>query len=126
MSALEGRLRAALDARARSVTAEDLAPAVPPTAMALRRRFPAGWRLGAAAVGAAAALALVGLAVFPAEHDSPVPSPPGAPGAVYPSGSPGSSDPSPWPEPSLPSSPSPLINEFPTGGPGDISPSTTP
>ncbi|ROP29104.1 hypothetical protein EDD30_1888 [Couchioplanes caeruleus] len=124
MSAFERRLRAALDARARSVTAADLSPAVPPTAMPLRRRHPAmRWRLGAVTVGVTIALAAVGVAVFPVGDDGRGPAPnaphaPAGPGSVEPrpSGSPGPSG--------VPTSPGPsgvsgsLEPSGPSGSPG--------
>ncbi|MFI5492152.1 hypothetical protein [Actinoplanes sp. NPDC051859] len=120
MTGTEVRLRAALHARAAGVTAADLSPAVPPTAMPVRRRSFVGWRTGAVAVAAAVVLGVLGFVVARSggERTEPVPNPPGvtvpsspptpsAPvtePAPSPSADPSSADPSSTPSPSTGSS----------------------
>ena len=102
---LEARLRAALSARALSVTADDLQPAVPPTAASGQRERRLPWRWPRLLTGVALA-SVVGVAGVAAvawlpgeERPSPAPNPPAA---TVPSQSP---SPAPSPEPTVPASP---------------------
>ena len=98
MTNLEARLRAALSARALAVTADDLQPAVPPTAATGRRPRRLG-RPWAALVAGAAAVALVAGVVAVRrpgdEGTTPAPNPPAAT------------------VPSQPASPSPAVSPEP-------------
>ncbi|MEV4708304.1 hypothetical protein [Actinoplanes sp. NPDC049316] len=108
MTNLEARLRAALSARALSVTADDLQPAVPPTATTVRppRRLAWPW-IGLLAGGATLALIAGVVAVRTPGEDGTAPAP-NPPAATVPSqpASPAPSQP-PSPSPSQPGTPLP-------------------
>ena len=81
---LEARLRGALSARAQSVTAADLQPAVPPTVASAQRSRRLPWRWPRLLTGAALASVVGGAAVAAAawlpgeERPAPAPNPPAA------------------------------------------------
>ncbi|PRY29965.1 hypothetical protein [Pseudosporangium ferrugineum] len=102
-SATEARLRAALAARARQVTADELQPAVPPTATGRPGRLARSWRLAGwrgLVAGLALVLAAVGVGLVLPGRDGPRRTP-DAPAVTVPSESPGPSPsvgPAPTPE----------------------------
>ncbi|MFI0820566.1 hypothetical protein ACH4TX_30610 [Streptomyces sp. NPDC021098] len=72
--AVEGRLRSALDARARLITAHDLSPARPPTGRTWgTRRI---WRTTSIVVAAAAATVVLCLLLLPGSQERSRPAPP--------------------------------------------------
>ncbi|MEV4637123.1 hypothetical protein AB0J80_07195 [Actinoplanes sp. NPDC049548] len=86
VSAVERRLRAALAARASAVTAHDLQPALPPTAMGRRRPVPSAWRIPGwrRLLAAGAALAVAAGAVAISSDESGPRRTPEAPAATVP------------------------------------------
>ncbi len=120
---LEGRLRRALGAQAARVTPERLRPAIPPTALPVRRPATmfvrrAGW--------VAAMLLLVAVVVTVTLRPAgPEPQQPPVIVTPSPSGSSGPPSPSPLPSPSRSPSPTALLRDGVIPLPGDVVSSPT-